>query len=208
MVNDESIGGWLDELASPAPAPGGGAAAALETAMAAALVEMFCNLTIGKPAYAEHEATMTSVRDRATELRAEALLLAAEDAAAFRAVIDAYRLPKEPESEATKRRGRIQGALAGAADVPRRTAAAATEILDLAETVVPLGNLNVISDAAAAAGAARAALQTALLNIDANRALIEDPVLGAELAAVAAEIEQQLVRADRIVEAVRARAAG
>jgi len=208
MMNDQSIGGWLDELASSAPAPGGGAAAALETAMAAALVEMFCNLTIGKPAYVEHEATMTSVRDRATELRAEALLLAAEDAAAFRAVIDAYRLPREPESEAEMRRQRIQGALAGAADVPRRTAAKATEILDLTETVVPLGNLNVISDAAAAAGVARAALQTALLNIDANRALIEDPVLGAELAAITAEIEQQLRRADRIVEAVRARAAG
>ena len=207
-MNDESIGGWLDELASSAPAPGGGAAAALETAMAAALVEMFCNLTIGKPAYAEHETTMISVRDRATEIRAEALLLAAEDAAAFRAVIDAYRLPKESESEAKTRRDRIQGALAAAADVPRRTAAAATEILNLAETVVPHGNLNVISDAAAAAGAARAALQTALLNIDANRMLIEDPVLGAELAAVAAETEQQLVRADRIVEDVRARAAG
>jgi formiminotetrahydrofolate cyclodeaminase len=207
-MNDQSIGGWLDELASSAPAPGGGAAAALETAMAAALVEMFCNLTIGKPAYAEHEATMTSVRDRATELRGEALSLAAEDAAAFQAVIDAYRLPKETDAEAEARRTRIQGALAGAADVPRRTANAATEILDLAETALPLGNVNVVSDAAAAAGTARAALQTALLNIDANRALIDDAALGEELAAVAAGIEQQLLRADRIVDTVRARAAG
>jgi formiminotetrahydrofolate cyclodeaminase len=208
MVNGESIGGWLDQLASSAPAPGGGAAAALETAMAAALVEMYCNLTVGKPAYAEHEATITALRDRAGEIRADALLLAAEDAASFQAVIDAYRLPKEPWSEAERRRERIQSALAAAADVPRRTAAAATEILDLAETAVPLGNINVVSDAAAAAGAARAALQTALLNIDANRALIEDPALGAELAAVAAGIEHQLVRADGIVEAARVRAAG
>jgi formiminotetrahydrofolate cyclodeaminase len=207
-MNDESIGGWLDELASSTPAPGGGAAAALETAIAAALIEMYCNLTIGKPAYAEHDATTTSVRDRAAEIRTEALTLAAEDAAAFAAVIDAYRLPKGSEGEAQRRRERIQGALAGAADVPRRTAAAATEILDLAETVVPLGNVNVVSDAAAAAAAARAALQTALLNIDANRALIDDLVLGAELATVAAELEQQLARADRIVAAVRVRAAG
>jgi formiminotetrahydrofolate cyclodeaminase len=169
---------------------------------------MFCNLTIGKPAYAEHDATTTSVRDRAGEIRAEALTLAAEDAAAFEAVIDAYRLPKASEGETERRRQRIQGALAGAADVPRRTAAAATEILDLADTVIPLGNVNVVSDAAAAAAAARAALQTALLNIDANRALIEDPVLGAELAAVAAELERQLARADGIVAAVRVRAAG
>src|ERR1700719_363819 len=116
-MNDESIGGWLEELASSTPAPGGGAAAALETAVAAALLEMFCNLTIGKPAYAEHDATTTSVRDRGTEIRAEALTLAAEDAAAFEAVIDAYRLPKGSEEEAERRRERIQGALAGAADV-------------------------------------------------------------------------------------------
>src|SRR5580704_6303889 len=146
MVNEETIAGWLEELASSAPAPGGGAAAALETAMAAALVEMFCNLTIGKPAYAEHEATMTSIRDRAGEIRAEAQGLAAEDAAAFSAVIDAYRLPKGVGHEAETRRERIQGALAAAADVPRRTAAAATEILDLAESAVPHGNVNVISD--------------------------------------------------------------
>ena len=66
-MEGESIGGWLDALASSAPAPGGGAAAALEAAMAAALLEMVCNLTIGKPAYAEHDDTMTSVRDRADE---------------------------------------------------------------------------------------------------------------------------------------------
>ena len=55
-MNEETIGGWLDELASSAPAPGGGAAGALEVAVGAALVEMVCNLTIGKPAFAEHEA--------------------------------------------------------------------------------------------------------------------------------------------------------
>ena len=54
-MEGESIGGWLEALASSAPAPGGGAAAALEAAMAAALLEMVCNLTIGKPAYAEHD---------------------------------------------------------------------------------------------------------------------------------------------------------
>ena len=67
--------------------------------MAAALLEMVCNLTIGKPAYAEHDETMTSVRDRATSLRSDALGLAQEDAEAFGAVIAAYKLPKETEDE-------------------------------------------------------------------------------------------------------------
>ena len=54
--DNQSIGDWLDELASAAPAPGGGAAAALDAAMAAALLEMVCNLTIGKPAFADARA--------------------------------------------------------------------------------------------------------------------------------------------------------
>ncbi len=207
-MENQSIGSWLSELASPAPAPGGGAAAALEAAMGAALVEMLCNLTIGKPAYAEHEQTAMSVRDRAAVIRHEATTLADEDAAAFTAVIEAYRLPKETDEETRARTEAIQAALVVAADVPRRTAAAASEVLDLAERIVPVGNINVISDGAAAAGAARGALQTALLNIDANRASITDESLRAELAAVAEAIEADLVRADSVVATVRRRSAG
>jgi formiminotetrahydrofolate cyclodeaminase len=203
-VNEQPIGSWLEELSSSAPAPGGGAAAALEVAMAAALVEMVCNLTIGKPAFAEHEALMTQVRDRCAVVRVEATGLAAEDADAFTAVIAAYRLPKEQEG----RGSRIQEALVAAADVPRRTAAAASEVLDLAERIVPGANPNVVSDAAAAAGAARGALQAALVNIDANRASITDASLRAELDEVAASIERDLGRADAVFAAARARMAG
>jgi methenyltetrahydrofolate cyclohydrolase len=203
-VESESIGGWLEALASSAPAPGGGAAAALEAAMGAALIEMFCNLTIGKPTYAEHEELMEAARDRAQVLRADAIGLAAEDAAAFRAVIDAYKLSKEDAG----RHHAIQAALAVAADVPRRTAGVASEVLDLAERVAPVGNVNVVSDAAAAAASARAALQIALLNIDANTASIEDPALLSALGAITAEIGRDLARADEIVASVRERASG
>jgi formiminotetrahydrofolate cyclodeaminase len=207
-VEQETIGSWLESLGSPAPAPGGGAAAALQAAIGAALVEMVCNLTVGRPGYAEHEATMSAVRDRAVALRSEAAGLAAEDAAAFTAVIDAYRLPREGDEEAQERAASIQSALAGAADVPRRTARAASEVLDLAQRIAPLGNLNVISDAAAGAASARAALQTALVNIDANRASITDAALRADLDEAVAAIRRELERADGIVAAVRERMAG
>jgi formiminotetrahydrofolate cyclodeaminase len=207
-MNDETIGGWLDELASSAPAPGGGGAGALQAAMGAALVEMVCSLTIGKPAYAEHEGTMVAVRERAGMIRREALALAAEDADAFNAVIAAYRLPKETGAEKEARSEQIQAALAVAADVPRRTAAAASEVLDLAERILPGGNVNVISDGAAAAGAARGALTSAQVNIDANRASITDPALRDELDAVLEAIGRDLARADAIVAAVREKMAG
>ena len=88
---------------------------------------------------------MTEARDRAPRSDVEAVGLAAEDADAFDAVIAAYRLPKETEAETATRAARIQEALAAAADVPRRTAAAAAEIVELAERIVHGANPNVVS---------------------------------------------------------------
>jgi methenyltetrahydrofolate cyclohydrolase len=207
-LHGESIGAWLDQLSSDAPAPGGGAAAALEAAIAAALLEMVCNLTIGKPAYAEAEQAVTVIRDRATALRERAVGLAAEDADAFTAVIEAYGLPRETEEERATRHERIQGALMLAAEIPRRTAATSAELLDLAESLVPIGNVTVISDVAASAASSRAALQTALGNVEANRIAISDPTMKEELDASEKAIERELMRADVIVRSVMERMAG
>src|ERR1700722_14951973 len=128
-MEDEPIGRWLEQLASAAPAPGGGGAGALEVAMAAALVEMVCNLTIGRPAHVEHEPTMLAARERARALRAEAVALVEGDAGGVRGGIEAYRLPKGDGAEAALRGARIELAMAGAADVPRRTALAAAEVI-------------------------------------------------------------------------------
>ena len=56
-----SIQTFLTELASAAPTPGGGGAAAISGAMGAALVSMVCNLTIGKKKYVEVEAELKEV---------------------------------------------------------------------------------------------------------------------------------------------------
>lgn len=200
-----SLEQWLEDLASEAPAPGGGAAAALAAAAGAALVEMVCNLTVGKPAFAEHEERLIEVRTRAGARRAEALGLADEDAEAFSAVIAAYRLPRETEEDKSARSAQIQAALAHAADVPRRTAVAAGDVLDLAESIVDCSNPNVISDVAAAAASARAALATAVVNIEINITSITDPLLIEELRGAVSRIERDLARADAIVQAVRER---
>jgi formiminotetrahydrofolate cyclodeaminase len=204
-MRDESIGGFLDGLASSAPAPGGGAVAALEAAMAAALVEMVCNLTIGKPAHALYEETMRKALERAGELRVEAQELAGEDAAAFAAVIDAYRLARETEPEREARAREIQRALAVAADVPRRTALVAAEVVGLAESIVAGANPNVVSDLAASAASARAALEAALVNIEINRASIDDVELGSALGEAVRMIERDRERAQDLVDAVRLR---
>jgi len=176
--------------------------------MAAALVEMVCNLTVGKPAYAEHEPAMIAARERAHALRAEGVTLVGEDAAAFRSVIEAYKLPREGEAAAALRSERIQSAFALAAGVPVETANAAGELLGIAESIVAGANPNVVSDLAAAAACARAALSTALVNIEINRESITDQELRASLATHMGEIEQELAHAETVVASVRKRLVG
>ena len=90
----------LDRLASADPTPGAGAAAAWCCALAAALVEMVARVA---QARGEGSAAMERRLERAGELRARAVSLADEDAAAYRAAINA---PPERRGERTApRRG-------------------------------------------------------------------------------------------------------
>jgi formiminotetrahydrofolate cyclodeaminase len=202
-VQHQEIGAWLDELASSAPAPGGGAVAALHVATAAALVEMVTNLTIGNPRYAEHETTMRAARDGAAAIRLEAVGLADDDARAFTAVTDAYKLPKATDEDKAARTAAIQKALLGAADVPVRTGVAAGTVLDLAERILPGANVNVLSDVAVAASSARAGLESAIINIEINRSAIRDEAAKARLGDAIATIERDLDRAAAVVATVR-----
>jgi formiminotetrahydrofolate cyclodeaminase len=66
---DSPVRGFLDGLASNAPTPGGGSAAALAGALGAGLVSMVCQFTVGREKYADVEADMRRVLERAEELR-------------------------------------------------------------------------------------------------------------------------------------------
>ena len=199
-MREQTIGGWLDELASAAPAPGGGAVAAMHAAMAAGLVSMVCELTVGRPKYAEHEPMMREVLAAAGERRRAAIQLAEDDAAAFTAVTTAYRLPKGTDEEKAARGEAIQQALREAADVPLRTAALAAEILRLARRIRPGANVNVLSDVAVAAVSARAAMQGAAVNVEVNRAAMTDVVARARLEAELARIGDEVAAAEKFIE--------
>jgi formiminotetrahydrofolate cyclodeaminase len=199
-MREQTIGGWLDELASAAPAPGGGAVAAMHAAMAAALVSMVCELTVGRPKYAEHESTMREVLKEAGERRRTAIELAKEDAKAFEGVTDAYKLPKGSDEEKAARSEAIQTALAKAAEVPLRTAELAAEILGLAKRIRAGANVNVLSDVAVAAVSARAAMQAAAVNVAVNRASMTDVIARTRLEAELARIGDEVAAAEKFIE--------
>ena len=168
QLTDLPIHDFLERLGSSDPVPGGGSAAALAAAMGAALVAMVAELTIGRPAYAEHEETVRKLRFDAVERRAELVDLAQQDADAYDLVVRARRMPKESEAEKNARSAALGTAMVAAARAPLRAAVVASEVLDLAERIAPIGNRNAVSDAGVAALLAAAGLRGAVLNVRIN----------------------------------------
>jgi methenyltetrahydrofolate cyclohydrolase len=162
----------LDRLASKSPAPGAGAAVAWCCAIAAALVEMVSRVAVAR---GDDHPGIESRGDRAAALRADALRLADEDAAAYRAAIDA---PPERRAEA----------LAAAADPPLAIAEAATETRRLAAASAAEVRGPVVGEAKTAVHLAAAATRAAAGLVELNLgATPDDPRLARarELAAEA-----------------------
>lgn len=200
-----TIEDWLTDLASELPAPGGGAAAGMSAATGAALVSMVCNLTVGKPKFAEHEEVMREALAEAERLRVEALGLAEDDAEAFSGVMAAYKLPKGTEEERAARTTAIQAGLAEAAAVPLAVAKVAAQVVRVSGRILDGSNPNVLSDVAVAASSAKSALESAALNVDINLASIKDAEVRERLASELNEALQAKVQAEAIMQAVAKR---
>ena len=109
---------FLSRLASKAPAPGGGGAAALVGAAGVALGNMVGNLTTGKKKYSAVEEEILALNARAETLckRLEALVQA--DADAFTPLAAAYGLPRETPEQQARKAAVLAEALDGACAVP------------------------------------------------------------------------------------------
>jgi formiminotetrahydrofolate cyclodeaminase len=198
-MRDETIAAFLGQLAARVPSPGGGATAALHAAQAAALLAMVARYSDGPRYDAE---LMQRIVTEADEMREEALVLAESDAAAFAAVAEAYRLPRDSAEQLQARSAAITRALTDAARPPADVVRTALLLIRLAEDLLPAGNQNMITDVAAAAEAARAAAVTARGFIEVNLRGVEDPVISREFAATAGVVDDIAARADTIVESV------
>lgn len=204
-IKDKSIQVFIDELASRAPTPGGGSAAAVMGAQAAALISMVCNLTIGKPKYAEVEEDMKSLLAKSEELRATLLDMIQADVEVFDRLMATYALPKETDEEKTARSEAIQSVLKEATVVPLACARACAETVILSRVAADKGNTGVISDAGVAVMAGYGALKSAALNVYINAGGLKDRVFAeeklAELENILKGVEGQVEEIYQIVKA-------
>ena len=201
LVNTE-ISEYIEVLSSEAPAPGGGAVAALPAAQGAALIVMVANLTIGKKKYAEYEELNIGARDEARTYLEQLMKGVDEDKEAFEQVSKAYSMAKQTDSEKAARREAIAIASVGAADAPLKLMRAGVCALRLAADMIGKSNANLVSDLYVAALNLNAGVQAASYNVAANIPYIADRELAAswgaeagELAGAAAELAGQILDA-------------
>lgn len=189
-----SIEEFLSALASEAPTPGGGTAAAVAGAMGAGLAEMVAALTLSKAKYAASHAIVRPVAEAAAAAREEFLDLAREDSEAYDRVLAARRLPKETEEQKAERGKQVAAANRRAAEVPMRTARVAARLLSVLPELAEKGNPNAVSDAGAAALLLEAAAEGALLNVQINLSGAGDAAFAADMQRETADLREQAQR--------------
>ena len=154
-----SLREFVDELSTDHPAPGGGSAAALMGALAAALAAMVANLTVGKKGFDQVAGEMKTLAVAAQGHKDFFLSAVDRDTQAFDALMAAYRLPAASEADARPGTGRRRRC--GATAVPR-SVERVRPVIALCRAAAERGNPNAQSDAGVAAAArAAAALERA-----------------------------------------------
>ena len=161
---EKNVDKFLEALASSAPTPGGGGAAALCGALGIALGNMVGNLTLGKKKYADVQEDIAELNAKAEALRAGFVALVDADAEAFAPLSRAYSIPKDDPA----RDEIMEPALLKAAEAPLEIMRKCAEALELISGYAAKGSALAISDAGCAAALCGAAMEAAARNVKIN----------------------------------------
>ena len=196
---------FADLLASDAPAPGGGSAAALEGAIGAALTAMVCGLTKGKKKFAEFNDLAVEAEAKALAIKDRFIDVMDRDTEAFNVVSAAFGMPKATDEEKAARSAAIQKGLEGCTATPFEMMELALETLELTAELLGKTNDSAASDLGVSALSLRAAIQGAWLNVLINIGSLKNKELAADYRAKGeAMLARALPLADKIYETVLA----
>ena len=155
---------FVEVLASDAPAPGGGGAAALVGAIGTALGNMVGSLTVGKKKYAEVEAEIIELKGKCDALQTELLNQVEADEVNFLPLAKAYSIPKDdPNRDAI-----MEEATIIACSTPMKIMELCCQAIDYIAVFAAKGSRLAVSDAGCGAVICKSALQAASLNVFIN----------------------------------------
>ncbi|MBQ4371180.1 MAG: cyclodeaminase/cyclohydrolase family protein [Firmicutes bacterium] len=184
-LTEKTLEEFAAGLASKAPVPGGGGAAAYSASMAAALCAMACRLTSGKKQFEACEAEIQELLARSDSIRARLCELVSEDAAVFEPLSKAWKIPKDDPSRARI----MEECTLKAASVPMETLRLCAETARICAELMD-GKVTelMVSDAGTACELARGAAAASLFNVEVNTASLRDRAAAEELNAEAARL--------------------
>lgn len=184
---EKNIDKLLEALASSAPTPGGGGAAALCGALGIALGNMVGSLTLGKKKYADVQEDIAELNAKAEALRAGFVALVDADAEAFAPLSRAYSIPKDDPA----RDEIMEPALLKAAEAPLEIMRKCAEALELISGYAAKGSALAISDAGCAAALCGAAMESAALNVKINTKSMKNRAVADDINAEMNELLQK-----------------
>ena len=192
---------FVTVLASNAPVPGGGGAAALVGAIGTALGNMVGSLTVGKKKYADVEEEIIELKKKCDQLQTDLLDQVPADAEGFEPLSKAYGIPKDnPDRDKI-----LEEATIVACRVPVKIMELCCEALDAIAVFAAKGSRLAVSDAGCGAVCVKAALQAASLNVFINTKTLKDRALAEEMNAKCLSMLDKYGKlADEIFESVKA----
>ena len=173
----ETCRNFVQVLASDAPAPGGGGAAALVGAIGTALGNMVGSLTVGKKKYADVEAEIIQLKGKCDALQTELLNQVEADEINFLPRAKAYGIPKDDPN----RDKIMEEATIIACSTPMKIMELCCEAIDCIAIFAAKGSRLAVSDAGCGAVCCKAALQAASLNVFINTKSLKNRDVAEEL---------------------------
>jgi formiminotetrahydrofolate cyclodeaminase len=191
---------FVTVLASDAPAPGGGGAAALVGAIGTALGNMVGSLTVGKKKYADVQDEIIALKAKCDELQKQLLDQVEADEVNFLPLAKAYGIPKDDPN----RDKVMEEATMIACSTPVRIMELCCEAIEAIAVFAAKGSRLAVSDAGCGAVCCKAALQAASLNVFINTKSLKNRAVAEEMNAKAiGMLDKYCALADGIFEGVR-----
>jgi methenyltetrahydrofolate cyclohydrolase len=171
---EKTCGEFLEVLASKAPVPGGGGAAAMGGAIGMALSNMVGNLTVGKKKFADVEDEVKELLEKGYTIIEELKTLVEKDAEVFEPLSKAYGLPKDTPEQIKIKAETMEKCSKDACSVPMEIMRKSYEGIKIHERMGQIGTKIAISDVGCGVAFLKAALVSGSLNVIINLGAIKD----------------------------------
>ena len=159
---------FLDAVASPAATPGGGSVSAFAGALAASLGQMVAGLSRKKKSQVTYVDRLSDALEGMRRIAEELAEAIDRDAAAYDAVMAAFKLPQGNAAETQARSEAIQTATRSAAQVPLQVADRTVALFERLGQLAPIASASMKSDLEVARLMAAAGAKGALANVEIN----------------------------------------